>query len=398
MKAIVLYYSGTGNTAKIATAIHKGMSPELEVCDLASIRKADPKEMNKYDLIVVGSPIWYFRETANLREFIYNMPDMTGKLCVMYCSHGTSPDGYMFTLSTIVKRKGMTIIGWNNWYGSVYQVLHAYKPYLTDGHPDEIALKQAEEFGKEMADRAKRVAQGETDLIQKPGTGNSPGAAEMWKIVNFGAPPPETDEPRPHRGPLTPKTWRTFNTEKCKHPSCRKCVDICPVNAISSSDNILSINKDNCRNCMLCDKLCPEGAIDINDEAMAIRTHHVIDMEKCKYPECTLCRDYCTMQCIDFSQNPPVFNQKRCEGDDLCWTICPTGAIDITNIETTHRAILSEPVSREEREKMPFTIKVKNEEKKGNFRRHYSWDELGKDGYIGTNTNAPRYVIDHEEP
>ena len=60
-------------------------------------------------------------------------------------------------------------------------------------------------------------------------------------------------------------------------------------------------------------------------------------MSKCKYPECTLCVDYCSMDAIDFSVNPPVFKQS-CEGDDLCWVICPEGAIEITNNDITHRA------------------------------------------------------------
>ena len=65
----------------------------------------------------------------------------------------------------MLKKKGLTVIGYNSWYGSVYQVLHAPKPYLTDRHPDEIGLKEAKNFGREMAERARRIAAGETNLI-----------------------------------------------------------------------------------------------------------------------------------------------------------------------------------------------------------------------------------------
>ena len=398
MKAIVLYYSATGNTAKIANAIHKGMETELEVCDIASIRKADPEEMAKYDLIVVGGPIWYYRETANLRDFIYKMPDMKGKLCVMFCTHGSAPARYMFTLSTIVKKKGMTIIGWGNWYGSVYQVLHMPKPYMTDGHPDEISLKQAEDFGREMADRAKRVAQGEEGLIPKPGTGNYAGAEALWKTKLAGPPPEEEAKPGappPRARPLRPETVRTFNTEKCKYPDCGKCIDICPIDAISYSEGKMTIRKDSCINCALCDKMCPEEAIEINEEAMMIRTQHRIDVEKCAYPECTLCADYCTMQCIDLTQTPPVF-KKSCEGDDLCWVICPNNAIEILNIDTTHGPMA--PTTREDIENHGFVKNLAEEEKKGNFRRHVPIDEIGINNIIYKSTNAPRFVIDHEEP
>ncbi|NTV89947.1 MAG: hypothetical protein HGA22_06240, partial [Clostridiales bacterium] len=194
MKGIVIYYSGTGSTARIAEAIQKGMSRELELCDLASVRKANPADMSKYELIVIGSPIWYRRETANLRDFIYHMPDMSGKLCVMFCTHGVGPDGLFFNMSTQIKRKGMTIIGWNDWYGSVYQVMHQFKPYVTDGHPDAIDLQEAEAFGVEMAQRAMKVAAGETGLIPKPGTDS------LWKIKAMPKDGPDGEGMPPHHG------------------------------------------------------------------------------------------------------------------------------------------------------------------------------------------------------
>ena len=140
MKGIVVYYSGTGNTAKIAKAIYKGMKDVMEVCDIAPIKKEDPQDLVKYDLIAIGAPIWYYREPANVRLFMISMPQLDGKLCVPFCSHGASPAGLFFTMVPPLLRKGLTVIGWNDWYGSVHHVLHMPKPYLTDGHPDEIDL------------------------------------------------------------------------------------------------------------------------------------------------------------------------------------------------------------------------------------------------------------------
>ncbi len=408
MKGIVIYYSATGSTAKIAQAIHKGMSKELEVCDLASVRKADPAAMGQYDLVVVGSPIWYRRETANLRDFLYNMPDMRGKLCVLFCTHGVGPDGLMLSLSTQVKRKGMTIIGWNDWYGSVYQVLHQFKPYVTDGHPDEIDLKEAEEFGREMGQRAKKIAAGDTSLIPKPGTDT------LWKIHTMpkddpqrhGMPPPGRPGPGGHEGNGGPggpgefgddgpkfrplKAVRTFNMEKCIHPSCTKCMDTCPINAIDFSSGTPTV-KNGCIDCALCDKMCPVGAIEINEEAMLQRTQHVIDMEKCKYPACTICVDYCPMQSIDFSVNPPAF-KKNCEGDDLCWVICPHDAIGVTNLDKTHELLGSNSPDS------PFLRMVEANEATGKFRRLVPRDQINVMNKIMYNPNAPRFVIEHEEP
>ena len=148
MKGILDYYSATGSTARIAKAIHRGMRGLMAECDIVQLKKADPRDMTKYDVIGIGAPIWFFREPANVRLFIYNMPRLEGKLGFPFCSHGAAPAGFMFSIASALKRKGLTIIGYNDWYGAVNQVLHMPKPYVTDGHPDEIDLRDAENFGR----------------------------------------------------------------------------------------------------------------------------------------------------------------------------------------------------------------------------------------------------------
>ena len=58
MKSIVIYFSQSGNTMKVARAIHKGMSQLLEQCDIAELKKVNPQDLSKYDLIGLGSPIF----------------------------------------------------------------------------------------------------------------------------------------------------------------------------------------------------------------------------------------------------------------------------------------------------------------------------------------------------
>jgi ferredoxin len=53
------------------------------------------------------------------------------------------------------------------------------------------------------------------------------------------------------------------------------------------------------------------------------------DKEKCVYPSCTLCMDYCPMHGMDLSVDPPVF-AKPCLDCEFCARLCPTGALDMT--------------------------------------------------------------------
>jgi flavodoxin/ferredoxin len=177
LKAAIVYYSATGSTAKVAKAICKGLRQTMS-CDLLKIKKADPKKMAQYDLIGLGGPIWYYRDTANLKLFVQRMPEMEGKPAFLFCTHGSEPIGFFDSLGQSVMKKKLAVIGWNDWYGSVFHVLHMPKPYLTDGHPDAIDLAQAEAFGGEMADRARSFLAGDTSAI--PDVPQGPGSDPLW--------------------------------------------------------------------------------------------------------------------------------------------------------------------------------------------------------------------------
>lgn len=387
MKGIVVYYSATGNTKKVARAIYGGARDILKDCDITTVKEANLRDMAKYDLIIIGGPIWYYRETANLRLFIYNMPQLDGKLCVPFCVHGAAPFGFMGSVVPALKRKGLTIIGYNDWYGSVYQVTHMPKPYLTDGHPDEIDLKDAAEFGRDMAERAVKIAGGATALI--------PELPKRGRIGTLWGPPRPPRLPAmqkisgdPVKKPPMPLSKRKINLEKCLYPECTICSDNCPMNAIDFTVSP-PVFKKSCVNgqyCCLCERICPTGAVEIDEETAKHRIRKIINMEKCTYPECTLCVEHCPMDAIDFSVDPPVF-KSNCELDDLCWGLCPHGAIEFVNEENIHYNM------DKVRENHPV-IKMLNEASaKGHFRWLVSLDEIGWDNPIYRMRNNPRFNI-----
>jgi len=172
------------------------------------------------------------------------------------------------------------------------------------------------------------------------------------------------------------------------------CADECPVKAIDLKADPPTFNYQTCLNCCLCDHMCPQLAIEIPEkEYYAMHAKKVIDMKKCKYPACTICIDHCSMGAIDFSVDPPVF-KKSCEGDDLCWVICPEGAIDIVNMADTHgkmRAPGGPGNAPPDQAKTgapgkvpphPMVDLVAQREAQGRFRRHVPREEIGKDGRI----------------
>ncbi|MDB9823275.1 hypothetical protein OAC89_06220 [Deltaproteobacteria bacterium] len=404
LRGIVFYHSSTGNTAKIAGAIYRGMKSVI-ACDVAPIKKLSPEDIGKYDVVAVGAPNWFHRETANIKVFTHDMPRMDGKHCILFCTHGTQPVGLFWSMSKNMLKKGMTIIGWNDWYGQAGMTLHASLPNIVQGHPDEIDLMEAEAFGRQMAENSIRIYAGERDLIPRIPTPPKEETSNWSPLINklgnitHASPPPNS----------TP----AFDFTKCVYPRCTQCIDNCPVNAIDfsvttsagSADSPLVL-KEACSHCGgVCQRVCLYNAISYKGE----KTEHVIDMEKCIYPKCTLCVDECLQDCIDFSEDPPVFHN-WCEGCDLCWCICPEDAIEIPNVAEIHlkknwwsrmrqgtggraQAQAAEEGEGEETARAP----MQTTGSMPGFRQLIPDEEVGVRGMVMFFTDAPRVVLKKED-
>ena len=88
MKCVIIYFSQTRNTEKIAKAIQTGIKQATGHCDILTIKEANPKRLYEYDLIGLGSPVM-LKEPPNVTAFISNMRYVGGKHAFSFSSHGT---------------------------------------------------------------------------------------------------------------------------------------------------------------------------------------------------------------------------------------------------------------------------------------------------------------------
>jgi flavodoxin/ferredoxin len=258
MKSLVIYDSMTGNTKRIAEAIHKGISQGGGQCDIARLRDTDKRDLISYDLIGLGSPVIHGRELHNVTNFIeHSMESVEGKHGFAFCTHGAHPGHYLSRVVPAMTQRGLIIIGWNDWFGSAYHPA-VPKPYFTDGHPDAIDLEEAEDFGGEMLERSRRVYLGETSLIP-----TFPRGREYDEIYDPPDGPKPTEEMAKALAIAQAQIEFKVNTEKCNYPKCTYCIDNCPMGSIdfSVSPPVFNIN---CDRCWLCEQTCPRGAIEID--------------------------------------------------------------------------------------------------------------------------------------
>jgi len=169
MRTAVVYYSETGNTAKVAGAIAAALSAEApgEETILRSVQDAPP--LDDCDLVFVGMPIVRFGAPEAASAYLAER--CAGRRVALFVTH-TAPD-YLEQLSGWLEAcrqaaAGAELVGLFHCQGALAEpvrqfMLGSSDPMLAqfaemascaDGQPDEAALARAAEFARGTVARA----------------------------------------------------------------------------------------------------------------------------------------------------------------------------------------------------------------------------------------------------
>ncbi len=148
-KAIVLYYSRSGNTKEMAETIAKAMNAAGLSTECKPVDKVHPDDLPGYDAIVIGSPCYYGQMAGPVKQLIDDLVgrhgQLNGKVGGAFTSSANLGGGSETTVIGILQAMliaGMVIQG-------DPQGAH-YGP-LSVGKPDERARQQCERRGQRIA-------------------------------------------------------------------------------------------------------------------------------------------------------------------------------------------------------------------------------------------------------
>ncbi len=162
MKVLIAYMSVTGNTKKIAEAIFEEIDCDKDIKEIKDI-----DELEGYDFYFLGFPMMNFGPNDNSKKFLKEKTK--GKKIALFVTHG-SPEWSLTLppwLNNFVEAvPEAQLVGMFNCEGKCSQAMldllrstgnpdfiKMADTYVPNEKPDEVRIKRAKEFAKEVMQR-----------------------------------------------------------------------------------------------------------------------------------------------------------------------------------------------------------------------------------------------------
>jgi multimeric flavodoxin WrbA len=178
MEAIIIYWSNTGNTEKVAFAIHEGLKDAGANVSIHKVEEMGEVDFFDYDLVCVGFPSYFWSVPKPMEEFLkgrfgqyrkeghvkWGAPTVPGKNALIFCTysgphtglHEAKPAG--LHAGQYFEHLGFTVL--DEWY--IVGEFHGREEASTQGRlgdirglPSEADLKKVRRDTTEMIKKMK---------------------------------------------------------------------------------------------------------------------------------------------------------------------------------------------------------------------------------------------------
>ena len=158
MQVLILYYSRTDNTRKLAEAIGEGVTAvEGVTCVLKNVKEVGVDDFVSSDGIIAGSPVYFGTMAAELKavfdEFVGLRKQMENKVGAAFATSADPSGGKETTIISILQALliyGMIVVG---------DPLNATGHFGVScvGSPDKKICMNAAKLGKRVAELVKKL-------------------------------------------------------------------------------------------------------------------------------------------------------------------------------------------------------------------------------------------------
>ena len=244
-RVLVLWYSQTRNTRRYGLLISKTLEKLGLSVDALDIRELKTERIKQYDMIIVGSPVFYYQVPENVTDWLKQIPEINGVPVASYVSYG-GPEGNQHNVASsileLLVEKGGVPVGMRAFKNIGTYPLSNWK---SRGVQENLHLPNADTY-EEVREFAKV-------LITHVSKG------ESYKIV-------KESSFREFSTHFNPVWWTSLGIEehtidKSKCVECGTCMRACPTGAVDPFKG--KVDRDACILCFGCLNNCTSNAVHI---------------------------------------------------------------------------------------------------------------------------------------
>ncbi len=254
-RALVLWYSQTGNTARTGRFLAKILEGQGFSVKSSDYRYLSPVDLENADLIVAGSPVYYYDVPENFKTWLSKGPSLSGKRVgayVTYGGEGGNQHNTAVTLLGILAGRGGFPLGFET-FGNMSTFAITWSTGNTGRIMRYSHLPDARSYAR-MQDFAVGLSE----------------AMEKGRPAVFGK---RRDYREWLKGPVSIRATKglinrhVIDKDICVE--CGLCVRLCPVSAIDLPTG--NIDGKACIACLGCVNNCPEQAVDMEFLFMKVK-------------------------------------------------------------------------------------------------------------------------------
>jgi len=257
-KALILYYTCSHNTAKLAKeaeAAIKDAGWQAELTMLRDSEKAFSSEAP--DFVILGTPVQYFTVPETALKMIQKLPDMNGIPAFVFASYGGCvANNVPYILADELSKKGAKILG-----GALFLTPHSCR---VNGSDTLGSTEEAFGKGRPNNDDLSMLRDSVTGLAVKIENGeDEPVDLDRLKINTSGFIAKFMDITSPLKVKRAFMPHVETNSSVCT--GCKKCAMVCDEGSIDyDMDDKAVIDRSTCTKCYACIEQCGEGALTTN--------------------------------------------------------------------------------------------------------------------------------------
>ncbi len=243
MQRIMIYYhSGAGSTKMVGEIVKAMLSKTFAVDIMRVEADYNYRAMDDYDFIVFGFPVFGFKISPSMSEFIDDMPEFEDpKPCYIYCTLGLAGGNALYSLAEKLHTKNMTVTG--------------YEKVLSPGSDASLMFKGkwARSFKKKTPAKITNMVQTINNAMKGGITSSAPRFKYGWNILEKLLMGIVKKEEKKMMGSLR------ILTDKCTN--CGLCITTCKRGCYTKGENYPLLDISNCEFCLGCVHHCPYNAI-----------------------------------------------------------------------------------------------------------------------------------------